>query len=53
VGLEGLTYVTGYDHGTTGEAHWNGGHCTFRLPPPPPGDEPQPDLGKITCRSKP
>ena len=53
VGLDGLTYVTGYDHGTTGEAHWNGGHCTFRLPPPPPGDEPQPDLGKITCRSKP
>jgi outer membrane usher protein len=53
VGLEGLTYVTQYDHGTTGEAHWNGGRCTFRLPPPPPGDEPQPDLGKIACRSKP
>jgi outer membrane usher protein len=53
VGLDGLTYVTGYDHGTSGEAHWNGGHCAFRVPPPPPGDEPQPDLGKITCRSKP
>jgi len=53
VGLDGLTYVTEYDHGTTGEAHWNDGHCTFRLPPPPPGDQPQPDLGNITCRTKP
>jgi outer membrane usher protein len=52
VGLDGLTYVTGYDHGTTGEADWGRGHCTFRLPPPPSG-EPQPDLGTITCRSSP
>jgi outer membrane usher protein len=52
VGLEGLTYVTDYDHGTTGEAHWSGGGCSFRLPPPPAG-EPQPDLGVITCRSAP
>jgi outer membrane usher protein len=52
VGLEGLAYVTNYDHGTTGEAHWNGGRCTFRLPPPPSG-EPQPDLGTIICRSTP
>jgi outer membrane usher protein len=52
VGLDGLTYVTGYDHGTSGEARWNGGRCTFRLPPPPEG-EPQPDLGTIACRSTP
>jgi outer membrane usher protein len=52
VGLEGLTYVTGYDHGTSGEARWSGGQCTFRLPPPPE-DQPQPDLGTIACRSTP
>ena len=52
VGLEGLTYITNYDHGTTGEAHWTGGHCRFRLPPPPAG-EPQPDMGVIACRSAP
>lgn len=52
VGFDGLTYVTDYDHGTTGEAHWSTGDCTFRLPPPPSGD-PQPDLGTILCRSAP
>jgi outer membrane usher protein len=52
VGLEGLTYVTGYDHGTTGEAHWSGGRCRFRLPPPPAG-QPQPDIGIVACASAP
>ena len=52
VGLDGLAYVTNYDHGTTGEAHWADGKCTFRLPPPPAG-EPQPDLGMIACRNAP
>lgn len=52
VGYDGLAYVTNYDHGTTGEAHWAAGKCTFRLPPPPAGD-PQPDLGVIACRSAP
>jgi outer membrane usher protein len=52
VGLEGLTYITNYDHGTTGEAHWTGGHCKFRLPAPP-SDQPQPDMGIIACRSAP
>jgi outer membrane usher protein len=52
VGLEGLTYVTNYDHGTSGAAHWKGASCSFRLPPPPSG-EPQPDLGVIACRSAP
>jgi outer membrane usher protein len=52
VGLDGLAYVTNYDHGTSGEAHWADGKCTFRLPPPPAA-EPQPDLGVIACRSAP
>jgi outer membrane usher protein len=52
IGLDGLAYITNYDHGTTGEAHWAGGKCSFRLPPPPSGD-PQPDLGVIACRSAP
>jgi outer membrane usher protein len=52
VGLEGLAYITNYDHGTTGEARWPGGKCSFRLPPPPSG-QPQPDLGIIACRSRP
>src|SRR5215472_9418496 len=52
VGLEGLAYVTNYDHGTSGEAHWKDGRCMFRLPPPPAG-ETQPDVGVILCRSAP
>jgi len=52
IGLEGLAYVTNYDHGTAGVAHWNGGRCSFRLPPPPAG-ELQPDLGVIRCGSAP
>jgi outer membrane usher protein len=47
--LDGVVYVTGYDHGMAAEADWEGGHCVFRLEPPPP-DEPQPDMGTITCR---
>jgi outer membrane usher protein len=49
VGLDGRTYVTGYDHGMAGEAHWPDGRCVFRVPPPPP-DDPLPDLGDIVCR---
>jgi outer membrane usher protein len=52
VGLDGLAYVTNYDHGTSGEARWSGGRCSFRLPPPPRGN-PQPDMGVIACRSAP
>jgi outer membrane usher protein len=51
VGLEGLTYITGYDHGSSGLARWDGGQCRFRLPPPPAG--PQPDLGTISCGDAP
>ncbi len=48
VGLDGLTYVKGYDHGIRGEASWAGGHCTFRLPAPP-SHEAVPDVGHIRC----
>ncbi len=46
--LDGLVYVTGYDHGMSAEASWSGGHCSFRLEPPPP-DDPLPDMGTIQC----
>jgi outer membrane usher protein len=46
---EGMVYVTGYDHGSAGEASWESGRCVFRLDPPP-GDDPLPDLGTIRCR---
>jgi len=49
VGLDGFTYVSDYDHGTTGKAQWNGGQCTFRVPPP--SGEAQEDLGVIDCVS--
>lgn len=48
VALQGLTYVTGFDHGLAGHAQWSGGVCDFRLEPPPEGD-PQPDMGEVTC----
>jgi outer membrane usher protein len=47
--LDGMVYVTGYDHGMAAEARWPGGHCSFRLQPPPP-DDPLPDMGTIQCR---
>ena len=47
---DGMVYVTGYDHGMAAEASWNGGHCSFRLEPPPP-DEPLPDMGTIQCHA--
>ncbi|MFO1408765.1 MAG: fimbria/pilus outer membrane usher protein [Steroidobacteraceae bacterium] len=50
VGLDGYTYLTGYDHGLAGEARWPGGRCVFRVPPPPP-DDPLPQLGDIACRA--
>ncbi|HEY2677132.1 MAG TPA: fimbria/pilus outer membrane usher protein, partial [Steroidobacteraceae bacterium] len=48
--LDGLVYVTGLDHGMSAEASWTGGHCGFRLEPPPP-DDPLPDMGTIQCRA--
>ena len=46
--MDGTVYVTGYDHGVAAEANWSGGHCNFRLEPPPPED-PLPDMGTIQC----
>jgi outer membrane usher protein len=48
--LDGMVYVTGYDHGMAAEAKWAGGQCHFRLEPPPP-DDPQPDMGTVRCHS--
>ena len=48
--LDGLVYVTGYDHGMSAEASWPGGRCSFRLQPPP-SDDPLPDMGTIQCRA--
>ncbi len=48
VGLDGMTYVTGYDHGMSATASWPGGACRFRLPPPPSHD-PLPDVGTLEC----
>lgn len=48
--LDGVVYVTGYDHGMGADATWKGGHCSFRLEPPP-DDEPIPDMGTIRCRT--
>jgi outer membrane usher protein len=48
--LDGMVYVTGYDHGMSAEASWSGGRCGFRLEPPPP-DDPLPDMGTIQCHA--
>ena len=49
VAYDGVTYVTGFDHGMAGTASWEGNHCTFRLDPPP-ADDPLPDMGTVICR---
>jgi outer membrane usher protein len=46
--LDGMVYVIGYDHGMAAEASWSGGHCNFRLDPPP-NDDPLPDMGTVRC----
>jgi len=48
--LDGMVYVTGYDHGMSAEANWSGGRCRFRLEPPPP-DDPLPDMGTVQCHA--
>jgi outer membrane usher protein len=48
VALDGRVYVTGFDHGFNATATWANHKCSFRLPPPPPND-PQPDMGTIVC----
>lgn len=48
--VDGMVYVTGYDHGQAADATWKGGYCTFKLQPPP-DDEPIPDVGTIRCHA--
>jgi len=52
VTYEGMTYVTGFDHGLAGEAHWAAMRCSFRLGPPP-ADDPLPDMGTVACQPLP
>jgi outer membrane usher protein len=47
--LDGMVYVTGFDHGTAADATWPGNQCSFRLDPPNE-DVPQPDMGTVVCR---
>jgi len=46
--LDGMVYITGYDHGMSGNASWAGTECRFRIEPPV-SNEPLPDLGTVTC----
>lgn len=50
VAYDGVTYVTGFDHGMAGDAIWEGNRCIFRLDPPP-ADDPLPDMGTVVCRA--
>jgi outer membrane usher protein len=49
VATQGMTYVTGFDHGMTGSASWPDARCTFRLEPRS-SEDPLPDLGRVLCR---
>lgn len=46
--MDGMVYVTDYDHGTGGEATWAQTRCKFRVEPPVT-NEPLPDLGTVRC----
>ena len=48
VALDGTVYITNFEGGWSGEAHWAGHRCAFRLPSRPL-DDPLPDLGPIVC----
>ncbi len=50
VTYDGVTYVTGYEREGEGTAQWGSSRCSFRLGPPPPED-PQPDMGTLSCRT--
>lgn len=51
VALDGTVYITNFRGGWSGEAHWAGHRCAFRLPSRPL-DDPLPDLGTIVCRGR-
>ena len=46
--LDGMVYITGYDHGMSGDASWGGTKCRFRIEAPV-SNEPLPDLGTVRC----
>jgi outer membrane usher protein len=50
VTFEGTTYVTGYERAAEGTAQWDRSRCTFQVGPPPK-DDPQPDMGTLSCRA--
>lgn len=51
VALDGMVYITNFKGGWSGEAHWLGHRCRFRLPSRPL-DDPLPDLGSILCHGR-
>ena len=46
--MDGMVYVTDYDHGSGGEATWSQSRCEFHIEPPVT-NEPLPDLGPVRC----
>jgi outer membrane usher protein len=48
--LDGMVYITGYDHGMSGDASWGGTKCRFRIESPV-SNEPLPDLGTVRCKT--
>jgi outer membrane usher protein len=48
VALDGLTYVTTLEKGSSGSAEWVDGECRFEVDSPPI-DDPLPDMGHIRC----
>lgn len=49
VALDGLVYLTAAAGRQTAHAEWHGRRCSFEFERPA-GDDPQPDLGDVTCR---
>jgi outer membrane usher protein len=48
VGMDGLAYIEEIGNASQAVAHWSGGQCRFVLQRPA-GDEPIPDLGRVSC----
>lgn len=46
--MDGMVYVTDYDHVPGGDASWAQSRCEFRIEPPVT-NEPLPDLGTVRC----
>jgi outer membrane usher protein len=52
VGLKGAVFLTGVSRKVAASASWVGGQCTFEISRPA-GNDPQPDLGEISCQPGP